>query len=111
MLILSMEQQVEIKKQPRKRTKVAPEDREKHSKDYHKEYSKKYYHEKVKPFIEKKEKIDLPVKKNNLSPEEISKIEAEKKAKRKEYLRQYHLKIKQARLETEQKSESNELKL
>lgn len=85
-----MEQQVEIQKQRRKRTKVAPENRIDHCKEYHKEYNKKYYEEKLKPFIDNKNTIEL-------TPEQ-------KKEKRKEYLHQYYLKIKQTRLESENKS-------
>jgi hypothetical protein len=87
-----MEQQVEIQKQRRKRTKVAPEDREKHKK----EYMKEYYQENFKPYTNNCKK-GRP--KKEYTTEELDK----KKEKLADYRKQYYQKIKQLKELSEKK--------
>jgi hypothetical protein len=86
-----MEQQGEIKKQRRPRTKLKPEEREEHRKKYWAEY----YQENFKPYTN--EHRGRP--KKELTPEELE----EKKRKAAEYKKQHYQKIKQLKELSEKK--------
>jgi hypothetical protein len=93
MLILSMEQQVEIK--IRQYNRIPPEEKEEYLKKYRKNYNKEYYENKIKPTLEKINggEIKKGRPKKEYTQEELDKI----KEKKRENAKKYYQKVKEAR--------------